>query len=515
MTTYLAITIGPIYKTLYEAKRTRAVWAASYFFSWVMRTILEECSKGGMNIMLPYSTPPFYRGSYGSGLYADRLYFIKDDKTTFEKIKAAIEEVFEKIEKKSNSELPVSFLKQYINLHVTEKVIDENSLNGSYILAVLNGILDNQELMQNYPFDIENNPIQNYIINKAGSDTFLARDAFGETNKIRKFRSVPEIATTTLQRTDTTGKYLDSLREDFKNEDTELIDELKKNGFQILPYHKYYAVLYADGDNIGKMLEQIEKKRLNLNEFSKSLFEFGRKAEIEIAKYGGNGIYLGGEDILAFLPVACVDENIHTSTQSLFSLINKLDERFKETVTQFAIDNGLTIPTLSYGVMISYIKHPLKESMQQAHKLLEKIKDGTSKNAIGIRFQKHSGQYTWCIIEKSKASSTNEIYFLINKYANTLSQDTNEVLSSIIQRFKDDLFFTLFHKTASEKRLDAFFENFFNEDVHKITSPKSEFLKEVKVFSEKVVNDYPAKEDCKNIIFTILRFVHFVNCKRD
>ena len=41
MTTYLAITIGPIYATIQQARRTRELWAASYVFSLLMRELLE------------------------------------------------------------------------------------------------------------------------------------------------------------------------------------------------------------------------------------------------------------------------------------------------------------------------------------------------------------------------------------------------------------------------------------------------------------------------------------------
>lgn len=51
--TYTALTIGPIYKTFSDAKRTRSVWAASYFFSWFIRRILEEALNKNMQVFLP------------------------------------------------------------------------------------------------------------------------------------------------------------------------------------------------------------------------------------------------------------------------------------------------------------------------------------------------------------------------------------------------------------------------------------------------------------------------------
>jgi len=40
--TYIALTIGPIYKTLSSAKKTRELWGGSYLFSYIMKQIILE-----------------------------------------------------------------------------------------------------------------------------------------------------------------------------------------------------------------------------------------------------------------------------------------------------------------------------------------------------------------------------------------------------------------------------------------------------------------------------------------
>ena len=39
---YTALTIGPIYKTLANARHTRELWAGSYTFSYLMKQILRK-----------------------------------------------------------------------------------------------------------------------------------------------------------------------------------------------------------------------------------------------------------------------------------------------------------------------------------------------------------------------------------------------------------------------------------------------------------------------------------------
>lgn len=539
MNKYLALTIGPIYATFDQAKRTRAVWAASYFFSWFIKQLTYITKNDGYEILLPYSkTKPFIQGgvplpyedvtcpsAYGSGLYADRIYFEPCGKTK-EDLESIIKTVILKIANDinpNNVKAVSTYLQQYLNYHIVEAEISDKKL----VLKTLNDLLDQQELKHNYALNNDHNYLIEYFEPKEISKSILAKDAFGENNKDRKFRSIPEIATTTLYRTGDRVKYNGSLHADFKNEDTELIDELKRNGFEILPYHKYYAVLYADGDNVGALLKRISGEFGDLREFSKRLFDFGLKAEEVIANYGGNGIYLGGEDILAFLPMACLDE-AGSKNQTIFHVIQQLDECFADTLGIYAKEKGFDPPTLSYGIMISYLKHPLKESMHDAHDLMDKVaKTKPYKNAIGFRFQKHSGQFMECCIEKSKTSSWDFIKKMVEEYTKQISDEKelktkSDLLSGVIHRLKDDLFFEIFCAAAHEKRLEAFFENFFDEKVHLGTdNPKNIFLQKVRDLSEKVFKDYtdnnknPDFQECRDIIFTVLRFIHFINSKRE
>lgn len=511
--TYIAITIGPIYKTFNEAKKTRAVWAASYFFSWFMRSVIEQSITAGLNILLPFSSQ-IYKGAYGAGLYTDRAYFIKDERTTKQSIQSIINAIFLQIEQKTNKAITITFLHQYINLHIVEKEItdEEQPVNA---LQVLNNLLDIAELNQNAPFDIDKNPLQQYFLLNTSGVSFLAQDAFGKSEKLRHFRSIPEISTTALKRLDNSNVYQDCVNKDLRYNEVQLFDELRSAGFTLMPYHKYYAVLYADGDNIGKLLADISRLGKNLQDFSGKLFEFGMLAEKEIAEYGGNGIYVGGEDILAFLPVACVDEGGEPALNFFMKLIKRLDARFNETVVQFAVDNGLTVPSLSYGISIAYIKYPLKESMDTAHSMLETAKKRNAKNAAGIVFQKHSGQSTQCVIEKSNANSWQLINAFTEKYIKLTNAEAVGILSSVIHRFNDDLFFSLFYESAKKGRLTAFIENFFNESLHRQGGWRNEFLQDVRLTTEAIIADYCNKNDCRKIIFTVLKLVHFVNSKRE
>ncbi|MCK9618740.1 MAG: hypothetical protein M0R21_13005 [Lentimicrobiaceae bacterium] len=522
MTKYLALTIGPIYETFAQVKKTRAVWAASYFFSWFMKELTIQTNKDGFKILMPAlnGDQVTFDSQYGSGLYADRIYFEPSGKTKAD-LENIVKNIIAGIAKEidpTRKELVENYLKQYLNIHIMEVDISEKGK----VLKTMNDLLDQKELMQNYVFEISENHLINYLEEKA-KDGFLALAAFGENYKERNFRSVSEIATSTLYRSGEKTKYIKALRDDFKSEDTDLIKELEEQKFDIFPYHKYYAVMYADGDNIGALLKAVSDDFDKLKGFSKQLFEFGQYAEKIIADYGGNGIYLGGEDILAFLPVACINQG-KTETNTIFQLIHDLDVCFGNTIGAYAKENKVEPPTLSYGIMISYIKHPLKEAMLIAHELMENVAKKTPyKNSVALRLQKHSGQHMDCCIEKAKTCSWSYIKELVKAYSININDEKKterkanaDLLSGLIHRFKDDMYFEVFSIAARGNRLEPFFENFFDEKIHRgDDNPKNIFLKKVRELSKKVFNDYPDNQKCRDIIFTVLRYIHFINAEKE
>lgn len=519
--TYIALTTGPIYGTFSQVKRTRAVWASSYLFSWLTKRIVAETKTEGFDIRLPYPEP--VQSIHGSGMYADRVYYVGDDTHNKAKLQGIVDTIIKELADDMDED-DFDFLKKYINVHIIETPFKDGDTIDAYPLDRINQMLDHKELQQNYVFEIEDNPLLVYLEqklndkNEKGDYYLLKKDAFNNDTD-RKFRSISEIATTTLERVDSLNIYRTAVQKTFKKEDLDLIDELKNKGLLILPHLKYYAVIYADGDNIGQVLEASQSNKQDLLEFSNQLFEFAKKAEQTIADYGGNGIYLGGEDILAFAPIACVDKDDTSKTKTIFDLIQGLDADFKATLGTFAASNGVAEPTLSYGIMMSYFKHPLKEAMKYAHELMDyKAKKMPNKNSIGICLQKHSGQRIECVMDKNNSNSYNEITELIASHTSS-TLGNNEFLASMMHRLNDEMFFDLYAiavdadiRAGNTERLDAFFDNFFNEDVHRANDT---FLRTLKGFSRKIIIDYNGREDRKNILFTTLRYIHFINSTND
>ncbi len=516
---YTALTLGPIYKTINRVKRTRATWAASYFFSYLTKKIMEKCKEKGLTTILPYDGKIF-QSRHGAGLYADRIYFEGNVMVKLEEfIDEILKEIADDIENITNNGNALEYLKNYLNIHI----IESNLENDKNILLELNRHLDQAELQQNFPLHDDPSPLLDYLDAQLSHNSIIVQDAFsGNTNKHKRFLSIPEIATSELKEkcpeayNEVVSKMENCHRKEPVghlgehpkcDEDIDFIDELEQKDeckLHIRPYHKYFAVLYADGDNIGKLLERIGNDSCKLKDFSRALLTFGQQAEEIIREFGGSGIYLGGEDILAYLPIASVKEG---ELQTVFDLLRKLDKAFDDTLGELAMDQQVTTPTLSYGIMMAYAKHPIREVRKIALSLLhDKAKKTPCKNSIALRFQKHSGQYTECVIEKGKTCSFTALHEMIHAYK---SKD-KEILTGLIHRLKDDLFFTTFIQAARMNRLEDFMENSFNEPIHK---DKQSFIQHFTDLSRKVANDYPDNRQVRDILFTVLRYIQFINSK--
>jgi CRISPR-associated protein Cmr2 len=520
MKKYYALTIGPIYDTINQVKRTRSVWGASYLYSWLMKQILTEVSeKKEIEIVLPYFDTDI-KSENGAGLFNDRAFF-KGNGGSKPKIEEAISKVLDDLAKDispiEEDQIGVkTFLIQYFNFHIVEIDFQE-----PIPLATLNKLLDKEELFKNSPLDITDNYVLRYLSNIANNQ-LLHKDAFGNDTE-RNFLSLSEIATTSLARlkaNEYKKVFLQNLVENRKRikkgiEEQEFMDVLENDEVlkkYLKPFNKYIGILYADGDGIGDLIAKCSTNE-QLRAFSKSLFDFCKKAEIIIDNYGGKGIYLGGEDILAFIPLVCYSEDTH-SRMTFFELIMQIDEAFKETVQAFAFKIELEkLPTLSFGLMLSYNKYPLKEAMESAHELLMEAKSkNVGKNAINILFQKHSGQKNACIIKKEKITSFQQISSFINIEANK-----DEFLSGVMHRLNEAYMYELFAKSLEPTfSLKAFVKNFMDIPEVKPNTFEEQFINLATVIHEDYTGqDFKDKSHPKNILYTILRINQFLNSKYD
>lgn len=441
MTTYSAITIGPILKTLLQAKRTREAWQASYFFSFVMQSIIEKAKQNG-TIILPADKNA--QNYFGAGIYPDRLIMTSDK--SFDIQETVIEPALKKIEKSGIDQNP---LQKYLNIHFIQ--VDENQLKTfdlkddkgqpitSYIHK-LNYLLDVKELNPNYcNSDVD-------FFKALFSDNvrkFLYSSAFG--TKKHKFNSIFEI---TAQDNQYIQKEIEKLITNGQNSDIDnllFIDEnIEKN---LEKHQKYIAILRADGDNFGKLISNISDQPAQVTKFSQDLVLFSGKASEIIHKFGGTIIYIGGDDILALCPVIKDDKNI-------FGIVNELNTEFHNVFK----DNIYKVNrvSLSYGLSISYYKYPLNEALETSIELLfGKAKQEPLKNCIAFQVLQHSGSLRETILNFSNDNNFDSF----NKMLADL-KEKDQLLQSLTHQLIEDM--NLLKVCLERNRLDEYFENHYN-----------------------------------------------------
>ena len=514
---YTAITIGPIIRTLQLARSTKAIWSASYLFSDIMKRIYKavENEVGKENILLPKTQNPDKKQK--AGLFPDRIIF-KGKLNDFEKLKS---DIIDSLAKQIADDLSESkeevfnYLTNYLLIKKVEVDVEENKR----IVKTMNDLLDTSELMLRTNEYANHNFLDTlfelYEKDKAVGyryNTFI-NDEFGT----KPFPPINRIATKGLN-------Y--EISDEYDDNEEAFYKEVKKQcGKDFRNYHKYMAIVQADGDNIGQFISSLTDPKI-IQEVSACLFNFSAKA-VEIIKdwqgkpiyadgvhrsfmsqNGGEPIYAGGDDLLFFAPVA-------KGKETIIDLIEKIDNVFKAEVIN-KVDKKLS---MSYGINISYHKFPLDQALNNARLLLfEKAKKADNKDAIALRVTKHSGQIFETIYHKSGSIYTKAKSIFSDDFNNTnfisgfmYKLSPLEVIIENIGKIED----------AEERnnRFHAFFENYFDEKLHK-ESLEQGFLRKVRDFMQEIYTPNPifSNQEEKNreniaLLYATLRFYQFINAK--
>lgn len=496
---YTALTIGPIIKSLGLAHKTRELWAASYFFSSLMEKTIKNLNNDDA-IILPYPQKKSLIAILkidesqikSAGIFPDRLILESKD-GLFDEVKDAVETSIESLKTEFGFSCNMEELKNYISSHIIEfeYVARKLKKEKDNIIYQTNDFLANCELQANYA------AIDSECLSKMFDkivETHLYKEIFNKN--IFGTKGFPSILEISTQGLDTDDVRID----DDTIEDEQIWEKLKDlNKDKLKTHHKYIAIVQADGDSIGEIIKQVavdKEGSKKIREFSKALSGFSLLAAQEIAKYRGIPVYTGGDDLLFFAPVTNGKENI-------FQLIEKLDVIFEEQVTK-KFTKTKPKASMSYGVSVSYYKFPMHEALNTARDLLFNKAKQKPKNAVAFKVLKHSGQAFETILHKP----------LDDKFINLLAQDKGLVINSLMYGF--DKHKVLLEESLNGKtnaKLENFFENFYNKDIHK---KSKDFINDVKELLEKAyTNNEGDFKKTINQVFAQLRIIKFLNAKKD
>jgi len=178
--------------------------------------------------------------------------------------------------------------------------------------------------------------------------------------------------------------------------------------------HPYVATVVADGDRMGAALRLLTSGE-QLRRFSIKLSEFAQEARRIVEQQNwGSLLYAGGDDVVAFLPlanaIACA-RNLHDVFTDLMSPGNALPGNW------LANDPRRPLPTLSVGIGVGHILTGMG-TLLDFGRSAEKVAKGDSlaaelqRNALAVVVDKRSGGRTdWrCQWSDDGKASPTEIF---------------------------------------------------------------------------------------------------------
>ena len=450
MNHYLAITLGSIGDTLQLTSTPAGLWAASYLFSELSKRICVKLREKGHAILTPWFPEGEFK-SDGVGLFPDRIILEQGSAslaTLQPLIDAAIDEVGELLAMDENDAKKLQgYLHSYLQVHAVAFETEGNPINdskGFLAAAELERSFDRidkgtllHQLERRDEDRSKNWPVKNSKLVDALDTGWPLWHAKYNEDRLREDWRIRDL-----------GDIASDGRADYdEKEDTYDFKELLKKS-------RYYAVIQADGDNIGKAVCGLVPKKIS--KFSESCWKYAREAAQLVQDFHGIPIYVGGDDLLAITPVENADgKNVFWLMQELRDVFDKTFEAYKQ---------GPEPPALSFGVSIQYYKFPLYESLKQAGKLLfEHAKEANGKNAIALRLQKHSGQSVDLLFPYGKSELLTKLTAQIDDLPKNQEEceKPNLLLHSIMTHLR--LQKAVFEAALDHRVLEHAFKNVFHD----------------------------------------------------
>lgn len=400
---YIGITVGPIFRTIQQADKPITLWFASAAFSDLTRRLCIGIQEAFPDAVI-YS--PYFREKKimadSVGKYHDRILFSTEqfDRQKLENIIAAAKREMIRIfpkEMQSRQEYE-QFLMQYLQISYT--VLDAQQMTGANCGSVLNPMLDALELMPGFPPDNRYDLFRHLF--RGGNKSLRGSALFNNIRQNRQYvkpdgsiRSIEDICSFSH-----TGKAPD----------------------------KYYALVYGDGDRVGKLLNSLSDagqtdSLTETEQFSKACLDYNKAASRMVGEYGGMTIFAGGDDLQFLAPLTGkIRRGDQVQDGSIFELCAEIKNCFlkclQDNIDEEKIPNSAMLrPAVSFGIAIRYRKFPLYEALNTAHSLLYEAKGSShnSRDRMAVDVQKHSGQSIFFYVPNEFASEPGQLQAALDK----------------------------------------------------------------------------------------------------
>ena len=468
---YIAITLGPIGRIMSYTQSAKSLWRASYFMSYLGKQLITDFWGKKRKFLKPLLHEEMWKLQDGVGRFPDQ-YIFEAEPDDYDALLAKRKNVLDSLSSKIASALTYhsknkavkdnvyAYLKDTLKIYILEyidlpkKTVENKSLEdvqkdvrseSARIVETCQKALSVMECRDIYPLRCERNYLAEYFELDMFADDFLLTEAFSKDDlsasattsdlvKYRLFDSIIKI---------TTRKAM----EENECHKKDLFEDVKVA--ELAAKYKYIAYVSADGDHVGKAIGKLGTDMSNV------LWEYSKGLTGLVETYGGKIIYSGGDDLVLFAPTA-----------DIFQLVSKIDDKFQTLLEEKKIGEKLKdespLPTLSFGISISYYKFPMSESLHKAERLLEKAKD-TGRNRIVWSIRKHSGQSIDSVFDKNHADLFKKTLDIIKGYES--GEDFLHSFGHYLLQHQEMLDYLLAQEQASQL-LPNYIRTTFDDEAH-------------------------------------------------
>ena len=320
---YYGITVGPISHTINLTSSPGGLWMASFLFSYIVKKLVKKLTVAGVEVLIPTLEDENQSSKVGS--YPDHIIFSGEIEGN--QINSIINEVKEEIasmlfecwekSNEGNDEYNESSVKDYINKYINIYCVKVGNLNGDEIFCEVSKFLDNLELSRNYIHQ--------------DNAFFLELFSGEEERKNEYIKNFLEVI-----------KEKENVRSQVRvnrNGRIKKIDEIAKIDDENRKINDYYAIIFADGDNMTTTFASLNDDKKNDNDdkknndkkvinFSAACLKYTKKCAELIGDYGGVTIFAGGDDLLFLAPLA------NQNDKTLFDLFDEIRKEFVDSLLE-------------------------------------------------------------------------------------------------------------------------------------------------------------------------------------
>lgn len=416
MSIFVGCTIGPVFETIGLAQKPLEIWMASYMYSRVAQIIIQELNKNEkIEIISPHeemkgNRGDMFQGVKGAGTFSDHIIFRADmsKEEANELLKEAKEKMYEEVSKEIASTInqkPKEVVKNYLKKKIYVLDVEKEPQNEEENFFPVKELVEELEIQDSFPPFLAKEKADDYLLQ------FINHANLKKSNWVKENQA---------------------LNSDENNENEKLkIDSFKdianRANKSNLLLNDYLAIIYSDGDSMGKLNAKFAEDKNQKSYFKLSEFITERaKANIKYVRgYGAMPIYFGGDDMFFIAPIYGENPEDKEKQISVFQLVENLSKNFDDAWEKAGISNEGIVPSLSFGIAISHYKYPFKHMREECQNALfgtakeQKWANSREKKAIAIELRKHSGQKSSLILcghefEKNKISA----YSAAVKYIN-------------------------------------------------------------------------------------------------